>query len=94
MALKKIITISGRSQVEEGGLSASIPFNVQETTYIKVEKISGDKSLLNADVSWTGESVRGRRNYAFTPNLDGANFLIQAYEHLKTLPEFSGATDC
>jgi hypothetical protein len=32
--------------------------------------------------------------YKFAPNLDGANFIKQAYEHLKTLPEFSGATDC
>jgi len=26
--------------------------------------------------------------------LDGENPIKQAYEHLKTLPEFSGATDC
>jgi hypothetical protein len=26
--------------------------------------------------------------------LDGKNPIAQAYEHLKTLPEFSGATDC
>jgi hypothetical protein len=27
-------------------------------------------------------------------DLTGANPLAQAYEHLKTLPEFAGATDC
>ena len=27
-------------------------------------------------------------------DLDGANPIKQAYEHLKTLPEFAGATDC
>jgi hypothetical protein len=26
--------------------------------------------------------------------LDGANPIKQAYDHLKTVPEFSGATDC
>jgi len=26
--------------------------------------------------------------------LDGANPIKQAYNHLKTLPEFAGATDC
>ena len=26
--------------------------------------------------------------------LDGANIIKQAYEYLKTLPEFEGATDC
>jgi len=27
-------------------------------------------------------------------NFDGKNPIAQAYEHLKTLPEFAGATDC
>jgi hypothetical protein len=27
-------------------------------------------------------------------DLDGANPIKQAYEHLKTLPEFEGAVDC
>lgn len=27
-------------------------------------------------------------------SLNGANPIAQAYEHLKTLPEFTGATDC
>lgn len=27
-------------------------------------------------------------------NIDGGNPIAQAYEHLKTLPEFAGATDC
>ncbi len=26
--------------------------------------------------------------------LDGGNAIAQAYDHLKTLPEFAGATDC
>jgi hypothetical protein len=32
--------------------------------------------------------------YNFVPSLEGANFIAQAYEYLKTLPEFKGATDC
>jgi hypothetical protein len=32
--------------------------------------------------------------YSFAPDLNGKNFIAQAYEHLKTLPEFAGATDC
>ncbi len=32
--------------------------------------------------------------YACSYNLNGENPLKQAYEYLKTLPEFSGATDC
>lgn len=30
----------------------------------------------------------------FTYVLDGDNPIKQAYKHLKTLPEFAGATDC
>jgi hypothetical protein len=30
----------------------------------------------------------------FFPSLEGNNFIAQAYEHLKTLPEFEGAEDC
>jgi hypothetical protein len=34
------------------------------------------------------------KHYWFVPVLDGKNFIEQAYEYLKTLPEFAGATDC
>jgi hypothetical protein len=34
------------------------------------------------------------KTYRFAPSLDGKNFITQAYEHLKTLPEFAGATNC
>lgn len=32
--------------------------------------------------------------YACKYDIDSANPIAQAYEHLKTLPEFAGATDC
>jgi hypothetical protein len=32
--------------------------------------------------------------YGFEYSLDGENVIKQAYTHLKTLPEFAGATDC
>jgi hypothetical protein len=33
-------------------------------------------------------------SYDCAYNLTGANPIAQAYEHLKTLPEFAGAADC
>lgn len=33
-------------------------------------------------------------NYSCSYFLDGENPIKQAYEHLKTMPEFAGATDC
>ena len=34
------------------------------------------------------------KTFEFEYNLAGENPIKQAYEHLKTLPEFSGAADC
>jgi hypothetical protein len=31
---------------------------------------------------------------SFKPSLEGNNFIAQAYEHMKTLPEVAGAKDC
>jgi len=35
-----------------------------------------------------------KRQYTCQHNLEGENAIKQAYEHLKTLPEFEGAKDC
>jgi len=64
--------------------------------YIKVETVSGDKATATATVTWyiseNGDEIK-TDTYDFIPSMDGANFIQQAYEHLKTLSEFSGATD-
>jgi hypothetical protein len=39
------------------------------------------------------EQVANKR-YSFEPNLSGRNFIGQAYDYLKTLPEFAGSMDC
>ena len=63
--------------------------------YVKVEGVMGDKMQARTVVSFAKDSVRtGEKEYFYTPNMDGKNFIAQAYEHLKTLPEFAGATDC
>lgn len=94
MALKKVITLSGKSRVEENGLMANVPFSVQDSMYIKVDRVIGDKSLVNVDVTLSGESVNGKRFYSFTPDMNGPNFIKQAYLHLKSLDEYAGAEDC
>ena len=73
---------------------------IAQECYWKVETLSATKSLVRATVSVAPivENLMGNqiasREYTFTPSLEGSNFIAQAYEHLKTLPEFSGATDC
>ena len=65
--------------------------------YLKIEHLSGNKT----EMSFSLGIYRGKDNkkidnqqFIFVPNLDGENFIKQAYNHLKTLPEFAGATDC
>ena len=68
-----------------------------DDAYIKVSNLTGSKDQVDAKIcsfsAKNGELLETQ--YArFVPNMDGGNFIKQAYEHLKTLPEFAGATDC
>jgi hypothetical protein len=84
MALKKsVITVHG--------------FNVADA-YHRVEGLSFEsKDKINFQVR---SSIDGSKphfadaGYNCVYDLNGNNPIKQAYDHLKTLPEFSGATDC
>jgi hypothetical protein len=88
MALQKNIDFKA-----QGGFDIAV-----ENAYIRIDQISGNKNeilfsvnfyrLPNELTSFMGST------YKFTPSLDASNFIAQAYEHLKTLPEFAGAEDC
>jgi hypothetical protein len=87
MALKKQITL-------KNNFGDDVTFN---EAYIKVENLIGNKSQLRFDVSIhkkQNEQIVDRKSYFFTPDLDGKNFIAQAYDHLKTLEEFAGTMDC
>jgi len=87
MALKKQITL-------KNNFGDDVTFN---EAYIKVENLMGNKSQFRIDVSIykrQNEQIVDRKNYLFTPDLDGKNFIAQAYEYIKAKPEFSGAFDC
>jgi hypothetical protein len=66
--------------------------------YVKVASIAGDKENMIINICFTKESSSGdlvaSERYAFTPDMNGENFIRQAYLHLKTFPEFAGAEDC
>jgi hypothetical protein len=65
-----------------------------DNCYIKVTSISGDKNKIDYTIGfYNGDKVIESSNYSFTPDMTGENFIKQAYTHLKTLPEFEGATD-
>ena len=90
MALTKTFTLTNNFGTE----------SILENVYVKITHIQGDKNLMQADANLfptvgdeKGESIQTKR-VSFTPDLDGPNFIQQAYEYLKTLPEFADATDC
>jgi hypothetical protein len=97
MALRKIISIDGKvvvktamGDIEEGTRSLSF------STYIKVTSISGTKNEVNALVSFTSDEKSFFNQYQIPVSVEAGapNFIAQVYEHLKTLPEFSGAENC
>lgn len=69
-----------------------------DAAYCIVATIAGSKSHMIANVEFRvareGELI-DCRGYPFSHDCESANNCIrQAYLHLKTLPEFAGATDC
>lgn len=70
--------------------------SVFENAYIRVEEVSGGKSNATAHIKVWREKDSGfivNMHKDFVPSMDGDNFIKQAYEYLKTLPEFADATD-
>jgi len=83
-----------KTEIDNFGLSQTLP-----SAYCKVCFISGDKTNINfkIDVMNTAKDfVYLQKSYSFTPSVanGSSNFIEQAYVYLKTLPEYTGATDC
>lgn len=96
MALRKNFTFNVvvKKFVDSTEVSSAEEVVEYESCYIKVRAIHGGKQSLTAEVEIAiGGSVK-IKTYDFVPNLEGENFIAQAYEHLKTLDEFANATDC
>ena len=82
----------GNSFIENGEASVTTP-----ELYVKVESISGSKERLQAIVYFYNNENKQKmfeKPYSFEPKLVNKNFIAQAYEHLKTLPEFAESEDC
>jgi len=95
VALKKTFIFIGQSQINgDFWNGVSEKKEVVADCYIKVMSVTGFKDSASAQVSFASSKANGLKTYSFVPNMDGKNFIAQAYEHLKTLPEFAGAEDC
>jgi hypothetical protein len=86
MALKKSFEVS------PGLMAQDAYFRVSNVSIVRGEP-AGATVQVFASEDHTQKPVQVRC-YGFEYSLDGANPIKQAYAHLKTLPEFAGATDC
>jgi len=69
--------------------------------YFRVDSVAGDKTLLSATVVAYNDKAEGRvpaqvKVHKFAPVVGNRakDFIAQAYDHIKTLPEYAGAEDC
>ena len=65
--------------------------------YIKVDSLSGNKEEMRVMVGIYREKDKQKINnqqLVFVPNLNGVNFISQAYEAMKKDLRFESATDC
>jgi hypothetical protein len=82
--------------------SISLKNNFGENTvfndaYIKVRSVNFSKEVAQANVDYYGfdqSKLLTIKQYSFDVLLDGPNPIKQAYQFLKSLPEFSDAVDC
>ena len=99
MALKKKIQVSGKTVIQSDfGAIQTSDASVELDCYIKVISVEGGKESCAAHCHFS-DAEKGAavlRVYNFAPSVaDGSpNFIAQAYDHLKTLPDFADAVDC
>jgi hypothetical protein len=81
----------------------STPFGIElDNAYLRVGSVSGNKNHLDVAVhtfankvmAKEGGSVIAVYTSSFKPTENGKSWDAQAYDHLKTLPEFESAVDC
>lgn len=68
-----------------------------DNCYVRVNAVSGNKTRISANVTMHSDASQPHffaQDFSFVPDMNGGNFIAQAYEHLKTLPEFEGSVDC
>jgi hypothetical protein len=87
MALKKDIIL-----LDNFGESISF-----KDAILRVVSISGNKTNIDFDLGICRSQDLLQidcMKFSFVPVINGENFIAQAYEYLKSMPEFAGAKDC
>jgi len=99
MALSLNTSISGTASLELSN-NKKVSLGEQEHTYeayVKVAHVTCSKDKCKADVYFLDKQnniIYRSDSYTFSMDLEGPNNIKQAYEYLKTLPEFTDAVDC
>lgn len=86
MALQLNLTLKDNFLIDQNFPSA----------YIKVNQIGGDKQAVVVTIGYFDKKdglLLQTKQVDFVPDMDGPNFIKQAYLYLKTLKEFSNAQD-
>jgi len=68
-----------------------------QNAYVRVESINATKQQMTFSVSFYANKEKPffeAKVFSCAYEILGENPIKQAYEHLKTLPEFAGAIDC
>lgn len=97
MALRKQVTITGESFINTN--TGPISLGEQMTSfpaYCKIIRITGNKNQAAVLVEFSSDKYCFNNTFdvPMSTNEGSANFIKQAYEQLKLLPEFAGAMDC
>ena len=95
MALQKIIIVKGKKVIfSDFGKTEAGEETIAQDCYIKVVSVIVSKHQTIAMVSFSGDGKQFSKEYKFETVFDENNAYKQTYNHLKTLPEFVGASDC
>ena len=97
MALSKQLQLTASIiKTCEGQLLSEQQEDICIPVYVKVFKVEASKPSSQIHVEISGNKIAIVRNYSFEADLGEAapNHIKQAYQFLKTLPEFADAVDC
>lgn len=97
MALKKLIQLEGDTflNTPHGNIKIG-ESKVDVTIHAKVKQVFASKENIEATVIFSSKEISFSKEYSFPASVvDGSpNYIKQAYQHLKTLPEFENSEDC
>ena len=97
MAFKKTFNLEGQGFVRTDGGNVELGNQkISFLAYCKINNITGTKENLRVAVECISENYRVVLTYnaPVSVDADAPNFIKQAYQHLKTLPEWADAMDC